>query len=168
MMISTWIRPVCLAAALTASLSLAACNRPDPATEAAAAANQKAGETFLAEKAADPAVHKLPKGILYKVLTPATDSNAPKPTARDTVKVHYEGRLTDGTVFDSSFERGVPYVSDLDSLIEAWKIAIPEMKTGETWEIYVPSQVGYGETGSGPIPPNSVLVFKVELIGIQP
>ncbi|UDF03416.1 FKBP-type peptidyl-prolyl cis-trans isomerase [Asticcacaulis sp. AND118] len=162
------IRPVCLSLVLASALSLAGCNRTDPAAEAAAEANVKAGEAFLAEKAKEPGVQKLPKGLMYKVLTPSTDPNAPKPTARDTVKIHYEGRLIDGTVFDSSFERGMPAAMALDGLVEAWKIAVPEMKTGETWELYVPAQLGYGEMGMGPIPPNSVLVFKIQLIGIQP
>lgn len=162
------IRPVCLSLILASALSLGACNRTDPAAEAAAEANVKAGETFLAEKAKEPGVQKLPKGLMYKVITPATDPNAPKPTVRDTVKIHYEGRLIDGTVFDSSFERGMPAAMPLDGLVEAWKIAVPEMKTGETWELYVPAQLGYGEMGMGPIPPNSVLVFKIQLIGIQP
>lgn len=164
----SWIRPVCLSVALTASLSLAACNRTDPATAAQSEANLKAGETFLAEKAKEPGIKTLPKGLMYKVLTPPTDPNGPQPTVRDTVKVHYEGRLIDGTVFDSSYERGVPAVFPLDGLVEAWKIAIPQMKPGETWELYVPAQLGYGDAGGGPIPPNSVLVFKIQLIGIQP
>lgn len=165
---SKWVRPVCLSLFLTSTLSLAACNRTDPAAEAAAAANIKAGEAFLAEKAKEPGIQKLPKGLLYKVISPASDPNAPKPTLRDTVKIHYEGRLVDGTVFDSSYERGVPAAMPLDGLVEAWKIAVPQMKTGETWELYVPAQLGYGETGAGPIPPNSVLVFKIQLLGIQP
>ncbi|BBF81336.1 FKBP-type peptidyl-prolyl cis-trans isomerase [Asticcacaulis excentricus] len=167
-MVSNWIRPVCLSLVLASAVSLTACNRTDPAAEAAAEANIKAGETFLAEKAKEPGVQKLPKGLLYKVITPATDPNAPKPTVRDTVKIHYEGRLIDGTVFDSSYDRGVPAAMPLDGLVEAWKIAVPQMKTGETWELYVPAQLAYGETGAGPIPPNSVLVFKIQLIGIQP
>jgi len=165
---SSWIRPVCLALALSTALPMAACNRTDPAAAARAEANLKAGETFLADKAKEEGVKTLPKGLLYKVITPATDANGPHPTVRDTVKVHYEGRLTDGTVFDSSYERGVPAVFPLDGLVEAWKIAIPQMRPGETWELYVPAQLGYGETGGGPIPPNSVLVFKIQLIGIQP
>lgn len=163
-----WMRPICLSLFLTSGLSVAACNRTDPAAEAAAAANSKAGEAFLAEKAKEPGIQKLPKGLLYKVISPASDPNAPKPTLRDTVKIHYEGRLVDGTVFDSSYERGVPAAMPLDGLVEAWKIAVPQMKTGETWELYVPAQLGYGETGAGPIPPNSVLVFKIQLLGIQP
>ncbi|WP_343683534.1 FKBP-type peptidyl-prolyl cis-trans isomerase [Asticcacaulis sp.] len=163
-----WIRPVCLLLLAATALPLSACNRTDPAAEAASEANIKAGEAFLAEKAKEPGVQKLPKGLLYKVITPAKDPNAPKPSLRDTVKIHYEGRLVDGTVFDSSYDRGVPAAMPLDGLVEAWKIAVPQMKTGETWELYVPAQLGYGETGAGPIPPNSVLVFKIELLGIQP
>ncbi|MDC7683109.1 FKBP-type peptidyl-prolyl cis-trans isomerase [Asticcacaulis sp. BYS171W] len=160
------LKSVLLAAALVSTLSLTACGKKeDPAV---LAANAAAGKTFLDAKAKEPGVQKLPKGLMYKVLTPASDPNAPKPSVRDTVKVHYEGKTLDGNVFDSSFERGAPAAFALDGLVEAWKIAIPEMKKGETWELYVPAELGYGEAGMGPIPPNAVLVFKIQLIDIAP
>ena len=89
-----------------------------------------------------------------------------KPTARSLVKVHYEGRLISGEVFDSSYERGAPAVMRLDRLIPAWVEALQQMRPGDEWTLYVPPEQGYGEEGAGQIPPNSVLIFKIELIGV--
>lgn len=158
-----WIRPCLLAGIL--AFGVAACGpKTDPAQ---LAANLEAGKAYLDKISKEDGVQPLERGLYYKVLTPV-DGEAPKPSVRDTVKVHYEGRLIDGTVFDSSLERGAPAVFPLDGLVEAWRIAIPQMKKGETWELYVPSELGYGDAAAGPIPPNSVLVFKIELIDIQP
>jgi len=105
-------------------------------------------------------------GIVYKIVTPATDSTNPAPNA--TVKVHYEGKLINGHVFDSSYERGTPAVFGLDNLVPAWKIMIPQMKKGEVREIHVPAALGYGDRGAGAsIPPGAVLVFKIELIDFE-
>ena len=90
-----------------------------------------------------------------------------KPTVADTVTVHYEGRLLDGSVFDSSYERGQPATFPLGRLVPGWQIAIPKMGIGETIEIAIPSGLAYGAEGRGPIPPNATLIFKVELIGID-
>jgi FKBP-type peptidyl-prolyl cis-trans isomerase len=89
-----------------------------------------------------------------------------KPTVADVVTVHYEGKLLDGTVFDSSYRRGQPATFPLGQLIPGWQIAIPRMGVGETIEIAIPSDLAYGPVGRGPIPPNATLVFKVELIAI--
>ena len=89
-----------------------------------------------------------------------------KPTVDDRITVHYEGRLLDGTVFDSSYTRGQPATFPLGRLVEGWQLAIPNMGVGETIEIAIPSDFAYGPVGRGPIPPNATLVFKVELIAI--
>lgn len=90
-----------------------------------------------------------------------------KPTVVDQITVHYEGRLIDGTVFDSSYTRGSPATFPLGRLVEGWQRAIPEMGVGEAIEIAVPADLGYGPVGRGPIPGNATMVFKVELIAIE-
>lgn len=89
-----------------------------------------------------------------------------KPAVTDVVTVHYEGKLIDGTVFDSSYERGEPAQFPLNRLVKGWQLAIPQMGVGETIEIAIPADQAYGPVGRGPIPGNATLVFKVELIGI--
>jgi len=90
-----------------------------------------------------------------------------KPTVDDRITVHYEGRLIDGTVFDSSYARGQPATFPLGRLVKGWQLAIPRMGVGEVIEIAVPSDLAYGPVGRGPIPGNATLVFKIELIGIE-
>jgi FKBP-type peptidyl-prolyl cis-trans isomerase len=89
-----------------------------------------------------------------------------KPTVADRITVHYEGRLLDGTVFDSSYQRGQPATFPLGRLVEGWQLAIPKMGVGETIEIAIPADLAYGPVGRGPIPANATLVFTVELIAI--
>lgn len=89
-----------------------------------------------------------------------------KPKVSDVVTVHYEGKLIDGTVFDSSYARGQPATFPLARLVKGWQLAIPQMGVGETIEIAIPADFAYGPVGRGPIPGNATLVFKVELIGI--
>ncbi len=89
-----------------------------------------------------------------------------KPTITDVVTVHYEGRLLDGTVFDSSYARGQPATFPLARLVKGWQLAIPNMGVGETIEIAIPADLAYGPVGRGPIPGNATLLFKVELIAI--
>jgi len=95
------------------------------------------------------------------------DPTAPQPTVNDTVTVNYEGKLIDGTTFDSSYERNQPASFPLNRVVEAWQIGIPLMHKGDTLMLYVPPALGYGEQDQGAIPPNSVLVFKVQLLGIN-
>lgn len=90
-----------------------------------------------------------------------------KPAVSDTVTIHYEGKLIDGTVFDSSFERGEPATFPLSRLIKGWQVAIPQMGVGDTIEIAIPADQAYGPVGRGPIPGNATLIFKVELFGIE-
>ena len=149
-------------ASLTAALLLAACGGEageapgDDARVAEAAA-------FMAENADADGVVTLDSGLQYKVLTAAPDG-APSPDGNDLVRVHYEGSLIDGTVFDSSFERGSPYVTTPEQVVPGWTEALQRMKVGDEWLLYVPPELGYGAQQSGRIPPHSVLVFRVQLL----
>jgi len=158
-------KPLEIAAALAAAALLAACGERGGAEKAAAPAPEAAA--FLAKNAKADGVKTLPSGLQYKVIRSAP-AGAPKPDLNDEVKVHYEGTLIDGTVFDSSYEGGAPAVFTIKGLIPAWEQAIPMMRVGDAWYLYVPPELGYGPDGSGPIPPNSVLVFKIELLGVLP
>lgn len=104
-------------------------------------------------------------GLRWRLLE--GDRRGAHPSVADEVTVHYEGRFIDGAVFDSSYKRGEPATFPLGRLIPAWQIAIPEMGVGDTIEIAVPADLGYGPVGKGPIPGGATLVFKVELIGIE-
>lgn len=127
--------------------------------------NRKAGEEWLAENAKKPGVKKLPSGVQYKVLT---EGKGPKPKADATVKVNYEGKLIDGTVFDSSYKRKQPATFKCTQVIKGWAEAIQQMPVGSTWEIYIPQELGYGSREAGQIKPFSTLIFKVELLEIEP
>ena len=127
---------------------------------------QKAkGEQFLAENAKKDGVKTLDGGVQYKVITAGSGES---PTATDTVKVHYTGKLINGQVFDSSVERGQPATFRVNGVIQGWQMALQQMKVGDKWMLYIPSDLAYGEQGSrGAIGPNEVLVFEVELLEIQ-
>jgi FKBP-type peptidyl-prolyl cis-trans isomerase len=129
-----------------------------------ASAPPAAPADFLAANAKAPDVKILPSGLQYKVVTAGPAGPSPKPG--DIIKVHYEGKLANGQVFDSSFARGKPALMPLDSLIPAWMEAIPRMHVGDEWMLYVPPALGYGAEGAGPIPPNAVLIFRVKLLGV--
>jgi peptidylprolyl isomerase/FKBP-type peptidyl-prolyl cis-trans isomerase FklB len=125
------------------------------------------GETaqaFMARNGADPAVKTLPSGLQYRVLKSGPAGGAaPKPG--DAIKVNYEGSLVSGQVFDSTFARGKPALMFLEDLIPSWMEALPLMHVGDEWTLYVPPELGYGQRGAGPIPPGSVLVFRLQLLG---
>lgn len=129
--------------------------------EAKATANQQAGEAFLAENAKKDGVKTTASGLQYKVITEGSGSS---PSATDTVMVNYEGKLIDGTVFDSSYERGEPIEFPLNQVIPGWTEGLQLMKPGAKYEFYIPSDLAYGETGNPNIEPNSVLIFTVELL----
>ncbi len=134
---------------------------------ASAAANAKAGTDYLAQVGKQPGVVTLPSGLMYKVVS-SPDPAGAKPAATDTVKINYEGKLVNGQVFDSSYARNEPATYPLPKLVPAWQMAVPMMHKGDTWMLYVPPALGYGERDMGEIPPNSVLVFKIQLLDINP
>jgi FKBP-type peptidyl-prolyl cis-trans isomerase FklB len=151
-----------VAIASAALLPLAA-HAQAPAAPAAAAAVQDPA-AYLAANAKQPGVQTLPSGLQYKVVT--SGPAGPSPKEGDAIKVHYEGKLINGTVFDSSFARDKPLLMPLANLVPAWMEALPKMHVGDEWMLYVPPELGYGPQGSGPIPPNSVLIFKIQLLGV--
>jgi FKBP-type peptidyl-prolyl cis-trans isomerase len=119
---------------------------------------------YLAENAARPEVRSTPSGLQYEVISEGSGS---KPAATDTVRVNYEGRLTDGTVFDSSYNDGESVEIPLNRVIPGWTEGITLMNVGSICRLYIPSELAYGERGAGQvIPPYSTLVFTVELLGI--
>jgi FKBP-type peptidyl-prolyl cis-trans isomerase FklB len=118
---------------------------------------------FLAANAKAPGVVVLPSGLEYKIVT--SGPAGPSPKIGDIIKVQYEGSLTSGKVFDAT-PAGKSAMMPLGDLIPAWMEAIPKMHVGDEWMIYAPPSLGYGPEGAGPIPPNSVLVFKIKLIGM--
>ncbi len=120
---------------------------------------------FLAENKTKEGVKSTESGLQYKVISSGTGTESPKAT--DKVTVHYTGRLIDGSVFDSSVQRGEPATFGLGQVIKGWTEALQLMKVGDKWEVYIPPDLGYGEAGMGPqIKPNSLLIFEVELISI--
>lgn len=133
--------------------------------EAAGKAAREAGEQFLAENAKREGVTVTASGLQYEVLTPALGV---KPVATDTVSCHYEGRLTDGTVFDSSYRRGEPASFPLQSVIRGWTEGLQLMSIGSKFRFFIPFELAYGAQGAGgSIPPYAALVFDVELLGIE-
>ena len=128
--------------------------------------NQKAGEEFLAKNATKEGVTVLESGIQYEVLKEG--SGGQRPAATDEVTVHYHGTLIDGTVFDSSVNRGQPATFPLNRVIPGWTESLQLMQIGDKWRIYLPSEKAYGSRGAGgDIGPNMVLIFEVELLGIK-
>jgi len=133
--------------------------------QADAAANAKASEAFLAANGKKEGVKTTASGLEYKVLKSGTGKT---PTLKDTVKVHYQGTLIDGTVFDSSIQRGEPVVFPLDGVIPGWTEALQLMKEGDKFQLFIPPKLAYGAAGAGDkIGPNAVLIFEVELIDIE-
>lgn len=126
--------------------------------------NKKAGEEFLNINRHKAGVVELPSGLQYEVLKNGTGA---KPTATDKVKCHYHGTLINGTVFDSSVQRGEPAVFGVSQVIPGWVEALQLMPVGSKWRLFIPSSLAYGENGAGNlIEPNSTLIFDVELLDI--
>ena len=123
--------------------------------------NKEAGEKFLAENAKKEGVKTLPSGVQYKVLKEGTGII---PADTSLVKVHYEGRLLNDSIFDSSYKRGEPTKFRANQVIKGWTDALTHMPVGSIWEVYIPQELAYGERESGIIKPFSVLIFKIELI----
>jgi FKBP-type peptidyl-prolyl cis-trans isomerase FklB len=127
--------------------------------------NKKEGTEFLASNKAKDGVKTLPSGLQYKVIA---EGNGPQPKPTDQITVNYRGTLLDGTEFDSSYKRGKPVTLPVNGVIKAWSEALPLMKTGSKWQLFVPADLAYGEQGAGrAIGPNSALIFEVELVGIK-
>ncbi len=127
-------------------------------------AAKEAGEKFLAENKTKEGVVVLPSGLQYKILKAG---DGPKPKASDTVKCHYEGRLINGQVFDSSIRRGEPAEFPVGGVIAGWVEALQLMPVGSKWQLYIPSELAYGAHGAGQsIGPNETLIFDVELLAI--
>lgn len=127
--------------------------------------NLIAGQSFLAENRNKKGVIQTDSGLQYKVIH---QGEGKKPNSSDTVLVHYRGTLTDGKEFDSSYKRGQPVSFKVSGVIKGWQEILPMMNAGSKWQIYVPPHLGYGERGAGAdIPPNSALIFDVELLSIK-
>lgn len=127
--------------------------------------NKKEGADFLAANAKKEGVKTTPTGLQYKVLTAG---KGPVPTSNDVVRAHYRGTLIDGTEFDSSYTRGQPFVTPVTQVIPGWVEALTKMKVGDKWQLFVPSELAYGERGAGgKIGPNAALIFEMELLGIE-
>ena len=127
--------------------------------------NKAEGEAFLAENKKKEGIKTLESGLQYKVIKAG---NGKKPTLSDTVTIHYRGTLIDGTEFDSSYRRGEPAPLSISRLIPGWKEALQLMEVGEKWQLFIPSNLAYGERAAGPnIGPNATLIFEVELFSIE-
>jgi len=127
--------------------------------------NQQEGEAFLAENKSRPGVVALPSGLQYQVLQEGTGAT---PGRTDKVTTHYHGTLLDGTVFDSSYERGQPATFPVNGVIAGWTEALTKMKEGAKWRLFIPSDLAYGAQGAGDdIGPNATLIFDVELLSVK-
>lgn len=131
---------------------------------ATAQTNLAAAEAFLAENAGKDGVVTTESGLQYKVVE---QGDGPRPSATDTVTVHYRGTLLDGTEFDSSYARNEPISFGLDRVIPGWTEGVQLMPVGSKYMFYIKPELGYGAAGGGPIPPNAALIFEVELLDIQ-
>ncbi len=128
------------------------------------AANIEKGKAFLEENKKNPNIKVLPSGLQYEVIR---EGNGKHPKATDQVRCHYEGTLIDGTLFDSSIQRGQPAVFGVNQVIKGWVEALQLMSEGAKWKLYIPSELAYGASGAGEmIPPHSTLIFEVELLEV--
>jgi FKBP-type peptidyl-prolyl cis-trans isomerase len=154
-----------------ALLALALVSAPAMAQDAAPAVDRSqdiawhnAQQAYIAALKQEDGWRPLPGGLKWRRI--AGDGSGARPTVEDVVTVHYAGTFTDGTTFESSFDRGEPATFPLGRLIQAWQLAIPQMGVGDTIELAAPALLAYGATGKGPIPGGATLLFKVQLIGI--
>ena len=140
--------------------------KQEAAAKAMAEVNEKTGREFLEKNGTRAEVKTLPSGLQYEVLA---EGEGAQPKATDMVKVHYTGKLIDGTVFDSSVERGEPATFGVNQVIPGWVEALQLMKAGAKWRLFIPSQLAYGPNGAGGIiGPNQTLIFDVELLEVNP
>lgn len=169
-----WARTAAvLAMAAALSATVAACGRePAPGVDPEAAANLRAAEFFMESNAKADGVQTLASGVQYKVLQ-AGPAGGERPDGNDLVRVDYEGTLANGSVFDSSLERGQPAAFTVEegisgSVIPGMRDALQHMTVGDEWLVYIPPALGYGERQTGPIPGNSVLIFRLKLLEVAP
>jgi len=153
-----------LSALSLAGVALAACNKAKDKPAPMLAGTAKA---FLDKNGKLPGVVTTKSGLQYKILRSGPAAGL-HPKRGDEVKVNYEGSLATGEVFDSSYQRGAPVAMTLSGLVPGWLEALPMMRPGDEWMLWLPPELGYGENGQGPIPPGSVLIFKLELIDVLP
>lgn len=138
--------------------------KQEEAAKEMAKVNEKAGQEFLLENGKRVEVQTTPSGLQYEVLR---EGDGPQPTAEDQVEVHYTGKLIDGTVFDSSIDRGQPATFGVTQVIPGWVEALQLMKAGSKWRLFIPSALAYGPQGAGGIiGPNQTLIFDVELLKV--
>jgi FKBP-type peptidyl-prolyl cis-trans isomerase FklB len=127
--------------------------------------NSEAGQEFLEANKRKDGIVVLPSGLQYKVLE---QGNGKQPTADDTVVVHYRGTTINGNEFDSSYKRGEPTTLQIANVIKGWQEALPLMSEGSKWQLYIPTELAYGERGAGAaVGPNETLIFDIELISVQ-
>ena len=150
--------PLAAAAFALTAIVAAGCGAPPAKAQSAVA--------FLAQNALAPGVQTLPSGLQYKVLK-SGPADGPHPTVDSRVTVNYEGTLLSGEVFDSSYKRGEPASFSVGGVINGWTQALQLMRPGDEWMLYIPPNLAYGAEQKGPIPPNSLLTFRVELISID-
>ena len=149
-------------AALLAAVLLAGCGQAGPVDPNAGKAEAAA---FMAKNGKEEGVQTLPSGLQYKVVQ-AGPAGGVSPDRNDLVKVDYEGKLVDNSVFDSSFARGAPAVFTPEEVVKGWTEALQKMRVGDEWLLYVPPGLGYGERGNPKIPANSVLIFRLKLLDV--
>jgi FKBP-type peptidyl-prolyl cis-trans isomerase len=156
-----------LSSPLLAQQALAQEASPPPQLSAAVDTSKTLaeGQAFLAKNAKASGVITTASGLQYKITT-SGPKTGPSPKVGDIIKVHYEGKLLNGTVFDSSYERKQAAIMPADGLIPGWMEALPMMHVGDEWTLWIPADQAYGERAAGPIPANSVLVFRLQLIGM--
>jgi FKBP-type peptidyl-prolyl cis-trans isomerase len=171
------MKKIAVAALIVGAFALASCDKKPaeeasttetqtetPAQESAAVA--PAQDSFLAENLKNPGWGQTATGLQFKAPEQRATEGAAQPTATSTVTVHYEGKLTNGQVFDSSIG-GEPISFPLNAVIPGWQEAVPMMRKGETWDFAIPANLAYGDRAAGPIPPNSTLLFQIQLLEIQ-
>ena len=128
------------------------------------AKNLAASMAFLEENKKKEGIMTLPSGLQYKVLA---EGSGKTPKAADNVTVNYKGTLINGAEFDSSYKRGTPTTFQVNKVVKGWTEALQLMKEGSKWQLFIPPELGYGDRGAGPVPPNSALIFEVELISVK-
>jgi len=161
-----WARgATALALVIALGSPLAACNRTPAAPDETVAQNLRAAEFFLTSNARLEGVRSLPSGVQYKVIRSGPPGGE-RPDRNDLVRVDYEGTLTDGTVFDSSFQAGQPAVFTVSEVVPGWTEILQQMRVGDEWIVYIPPALGYGEQGRPGIAPNAVMVFRLKLLEI--